>query len=194
MTPGETPRSLLQRLQKVPRDDSSWRDFAALYTPWLRRWLTGSEAVSADGDDVLQTVFLIVVRKLPEFEHNGQKGAFRKWLKIILVRTVRDHREEAGRLAVGSVIMERLEELEDPTSHSSRQWDEEYHSYMRDRLCELVRQQFSGNDAEVFERMVLASDAPEEIATRQGRTKAAVLKAKSRVLGWVRENFTELLD
>jgi RNA polymerase sigma factor (sigma-70 family) len=197
MSPSETPRSLLQRLQKDPHNESSWRDFHALYDPWLRRWVarvTGSERPGADGDDIVQTVFLVVVRNLPKFEHNGRKGAFRRWLKTILTRAVRDHLAEAGRLTVSGEVMERLQELEDSRSTSSRQWDEEYTGYLRDRLRELVGQQFSGNDAEVFERMVLGNDEADEVADSQGRTKAAVLKAKSRMAHWLRENFAELLD
>jgi RNA polymerase sigma factor (sigma-70 family) len=197
MPPEETSRSLLQRLQKKdPHDESSWQVFEALYNPWLHRWvarLTGSEATRADVDDVIQTVFLVVVRKLPEFEHNGQKGAFRRWLRTILTRTVRDHFEKAGRSTVSRVVMERLEEIEDPRCHSSRHWDEEDRRDFRDRLLELVRQQFSGKDAEVFQRMVLANDAAEEVASSQGRTRAAVLQAKSRMLGWLRQ-FEDLLD
>jgi RNA polymerase sigma-70 factor (ECF subfamily) len=194
MPPGETPPSLLQRLQKDPHDESSWRDFEALYSPWLRRWLPGSPCARADGDDIVQTVFLVVVRKLPEFEHNGEKGAFRGWLRTILTRTLRDHLEKAGRLTISAEVMERLKELEDSRSNSSRQWDEEYPEYLRERLRELVRQEFSGNDAEVFERIVLANDAAEDVARSQGRSPAAVLKAKSRVLRWLRENFAELLN
>ena len=80
MTSPKTSLSLLERLCSKP-DDLAWRQLTDLYTDLIRSWIRSQAVADVDTDDLVQEVLLVVLHKLPEFEHNQRKGAFRCWLR-----------------------------------------------------------------------------------------------------------------
>jgi RNA polymerase sigma-70 factor, ECF subfamily len=70
---------------------SSEQSFAALYDRWfadVSRWVRALGAREADRDDLVQDIFLVVHRRLPDFDGQNVAG----WLYQIARRKVRDHR------------------------------------------------------------------------------------------------------
>src|SRR2546428_3898577 len=84
----ETSASLLQRLRDQP-DSDAWRRLVYVYTPLLAQWVGRYGLQSSDMDDLIQDVLTVVVRELPQFQHNQRTGAFRRWLRTILVNRLR---------------------------------------------------------------------------------------------------------
>ena len=118
----DTSLSLLDRLGQ-PDDGEAWQRLVEIYSPLLRGWLTRYEVQSADEDDLMQDVLFVVMRELPRFRHNEQPGAFRTWLRRILVNRLRNFWRSRGReLAAGdnSGLNQRLNELEDAASQLSQ--------------------------------------------------------------------------
>src|SRR5947209_8471490 len=110
--------SLLERLRCEPHDGDSWRRLVELYTGWLRGWLWRLARLPADGPDteeILQSVFVVLFRELRDFRHNGRPGAFRAWLRRVLVNCLRDHQRK-GRHFAGGDPGPLLDQLEDPHS------------------------------------------------------------------------------
>jgi RNA polymerase sigma-70 factor, ECF subfamily len=69
-------------------------DFTAVYDAWFRpvfRWVSALGGPRADVEDLVQEVFVIVQRKLGEFDGQNLAG----WLYRITERTVRDYRRRA---------------------------------------------------------------------------------------------------
>lgn len=69
-------------------------DFTAVYDAWFRpvfRWVSALGGPRADIEDLVQEVFVIVQRKLGEFDGQNLAG----WLYRITERTVRDYRRRA---------------------------------------------------------------------------------------------------
>ena len=86
----ETSASLLERLRDQP-DSAAWTTrLVDLYTPLLRGWLSGRGLQACDVEDLVQDVLAVVVCELPHFRHNRRTGAFRRWLRTILVHRLRD--------------------------------------------------------------------------------------------------------
>ena len=85
----ETSVSLLDRLAGTPTDDD-WRKLLDLYLPLLRAWMARAGVPSSDADDLSQDVLLVVFREVGGFERRG-RGAFRAWLRTILVNRMRDY-------------------------------------------------------------------------------------------------------
>src|SRR5581483_6192205 len=116
------------------------------YTPLIRGWLVRHGLQPSDNDDLVQDVLATLVRELPHFSHNGQRGAFRRWLRITTVNRLRNFwRERQTRpLATGSSdVQDLLDQLEDSDSGLSRRWDEEHDRYIAQRALELIKPEFA---------------------------------------------------
>lgn len=140
-----TPQSLLQRLRENP-DEDGWKRLVDLYTPLLRSWLAQTGIAGADADDLLQEVFVVVVREMPSFHHNQQRGASRSWLRTMLVHRVRGYfRSRRGSPQTGAAIHmpETLDQLEDESSDLSRLWDREHDEFVTRRLLQMIEPEFA---------------------------------------------------
>ena len=85
-------------------------------------------------------MLLSVVKHLPAFEHSGQRGAFRSWLRTILCSRAADYwrADEAARAEGGSGATAAIAAIADPNSELNRQWDEEHDRYVLNCLLDLV--------------------------------------------------------
>jgi len=191
----ETSLSLLDRLSRRP-NDADWRRLVFLYTPVLHAWLGRHDLQSSDLDDLTQEVLGVVVRKLPEFQHNRRTGAFRAWLRTITVHCLRRFwRAKRYQAAApgGSDFEAYLSQVEDPASGLSAEWDREYGRLLR-RLLELVEPEFQPKTWSAFRLLVLDRRPAAEAAAELGLTVNAVLIAKSRVLQRLRQEAAGLIE
>jgi RNA polymerase sigma-70 factor (ECF subfamily) len=169
---------------------TAWDRLVALYTPLLRAWLTAAGLQPADRDDVSQRVLEILVRQLPEFEHNGRPGAFRTWLRGITVNLLREHWRGRPQARAESV----LDQLADPAGGLSRLWDEQHDRHVLRTLMEAVRPEFSEPRWRAFCRVSVDGVPPRVAADELGMSVNAVLIAKSRVLARLRQEARGLID
>lgn len=178
-------------IQHCGRADNTryWTEFLSVYLPFIDRQLRRFGLRDADANDVRQNVLQILVGELPTFHHNGNKGAFRKWLKLIISNQLRAffrrHRS-AGR-SVGAGEMELLQTLADPASDLSRWWDHEFAVYTTERIMSSLTTRFDQSTLHAFRRQFLDDATPDEVAKETGKTKPAVIAAKCRVLRALRE-------
>ncbi len=193
----ETSFSLLDRLCSPKADAEAWRRLVDLYTPLIHGWLRRHAVAPADADDLTQEVLAVVVRELPNFKHNQQRGAFRTWLRTITVNRLRvlwrarQHRP----IATGdSDFLKVLDELEDPQSGLSRLWDQEHDEHVARRLMELVEPHFEATTWRAFRRVVLDGARAADVAAELHLSVNAVLLAKSRVLSRLRQESAGLTD
>ena len=191
----ETPHSLLQRLRENPNEES-WKRLVDLYTPLLRHWLHQAGVDGADADDLMQEVFAAVVRVMPSFRHNRQRGAFRCWLRAILVNRLRGFlREQRTRPQfAGEKALEVLNSLADPTGDLNRLWDHQHDTFIARRLLELIEPEFTASTWQAFRCQVLDGLSPTEAAETLGLSLDAVYTAKSRVLRRLRREIEGLTD
>jgi RNA polymerase sigma-70 factor (ECF subfamily) len=187
----ETSASLLERLATCP-DEASWERLDSLYQPLIRRWLAREPGLRNDVDDLVQEVMTVLVRELPGF-HRQRSGSFRRWLKTITLHRLQSHLR--GRRATGTAADSPLiEQLADPNSDLSRQWDAEHHTHVVRRLLELIEADFAPNTMTAFRRVVLDQRKPAEIAAELSMSLNAVLVAKSKVLSRLRQEARGFLD
>jgi RNA polymerase sigma-70 factor (ECF subfamily) len=192
----ETSVSLLERLQAQP-DNESWQCLVGLYTPLLRGWLGRHGLQTSDVDDLVQEALAVVVRELPRFQHNGQAGAFRRWLRTILVHRLRDFwraRQTRPQATGGSDLAQVLEQLADPDSGLSRLWDQEHDQHVIHRLLEQIRGHFTESTWQAFRLTTLDGRDEEAVAAELGLSVHAVFVAKSRVLCRLRALARGLID
>src|SRR6516162_8385256 len=117
----ETRQSLLLRAQTGETD--AWKDLLDLYRPLIIGWLNRQGVPARDLEDLSQEVLLTVVKHLPGFQHSGQRGAFRSWLRTIVCSRTADYWRATDRgtqAQGGSSATAALQELADPDSALNR--------------------------------------------------------------------------
>jgi RNA polymerase sigma-70 factor (ECF subfamily) len=192
----ETSLSLLARIRQSA-DSESWNRLVELYTPLMRRWLRSHEVREADADDLVQDVLSVVAQELPRFTHNDRTGAFRSWLRKILVHRLQNYwrgRQRQPTAKGGSSLLEQLEQLEDENSQLSRIWNEQHDREVMARLMDLVRPRFQPQTWEAFRRQMFGSQKPAEVAADLGLSLGSVYMARNRVLAALRSEADGLVD
>jgi RNA polymerase sigma-70 factor (ECF subfamily) len=191
-----TSQSLLERLHDRT-DEQAWGRLLSVYEPWLRGWLSRHDLQAADVEDVLQDVLVVVSEKLPDFVHNGRPGAFRTWLRTILTHRLRHFlRTRRNRQVVLSPhpLDDWAEQLADPDSALSRQWDREHDQQLVRRLVALIQPELNPTTWQVFRMLVLEDRPVAEVARRFRLTGNSVYIARSRVLARLRAELRGLVD
>jgi RNA polymerase sigma-70 factor (ECF subfamily) len=192
----QTPVSLLERLSRSPQD-ADWRRLVGVYAPLLRGWLERYVLQPSDCDDLVQDVLAVLVRDLPSFRHSGRQGAFRRWLRTILVHRVRHFwRQQRTRpSSPGDADFQLLvEQLGREDSALTLQWDREHDEHVVARLLEQIRPDFEGPTWQAFQRYALDDQPAAAVAEELGLTVNAVCIAKSRVLSRLRAEARGLLE
>jgi RNA polymerase sigma-70 factor (ECF subfamily) len=184
-----TSLSLLDRLRQSPQPDS-WDRFVRLYAPLLLAWARQQHLQDADAEDVVQRVFLKLLRLLPAYQRAEGQG-FRGWLFTLCRNECRDfHTRRATRTLPTS---EGLSETPDrPTPDDSDEG--EYRRRLVRRALELVRSDFSPSTWEAFTQFVLQGRPAAEVAASLGISTNAVYLARNRVLTRLRQELAGFLD
>ncbi len=185
-----TALSLLDRLRGGDAD--AWRRMNELYVPLMRAWLRPHGVQPADIHDLTQNALAVVLRRLPEFQHNGRAGAYRTWLRGIIDNVLREHRRATGRRPVADDQL--LADLADPQSELNRRWDAEHDRHILRGLMGLVRPEFTALTWEAFQRTALDGRSNTDVAAELGLTANAVRVARSRVLARLRQEAAGFLD
>ncbi|HEX7375717.1 MAG TPA: sigma-70 family RNA polymerase sigma factor [Pirellulales bacterium] len=191
-----TSVSLLERLRSAGPDDPQWRRLHDIYEPWILRWLRRVPDLGEEAQDLTQEVLMVVVRSLPDFQRQ-RDGSFRRWLGNVVVNRLRSHWRQRKRrpLAAGSDGTEGfLNQLEDPASALSRQWDREHDEFVLRRLMAAVERDFNSTTWQAFRRCALEGESPTAVAADLGLSVNAVLTGKSRILRRLREEAAGLID
>jgi RNA polymerase sigma-70 factor (ECF subfamily) len=191
----DTPVSLLDRLRDRP-DSDAWQRWFDLYQPILQHWLRQAGLQLQDANDVAQEVFLAVVVELPRFLHNGRPGAFRNWLRQVLVNRLRAFFR--SRLLLGADAIPNwetvLKDLEDTKSPLGSRWDNEHDQFVLRRLLVLIEPEFTPPTWQAFRRLIFDGEKADKVAESLNLTVNAVRIAKSRILSRLRDEARGLID
>jgi RNA polymerase sigma-70 factor, ECF subfamily len=190
-----TRQSLL--LRACAGDEGAWHDLCELYRPLIAGWLRRQSVPETDIDDLMQEIFLAVVRGLPSFNHSGRRGAFRAWLRTIAYNYSCDYWKSPARRTAASgdeAAQSALGLLEDAGSPLNRYWDEEHDRYVLRCLFEAVELEFEPTTVRAFQLVALDGASGAEAANQLGISLTAVYIARSRVLSRLRELAEGLLD
>jgi RNA polymerase sigma-70 factor, ECF subfamily len=190
----ETPVSLLERLRLRPNDEA-WKQLVDLYGPLLRAWLRRYFVQPADADDVFQNVFKVVVAQIPNFKHNRQTGAFRSWLRQIMVHSVSEfRRREAKGVTADPQASRALDQLANPNSELTHSWDQEHSEHIARYFLQQIAGKFEPATCAAFRGVVLDGKKPNVVARELGMSANAVRLAKYHVLHWLRDISEGLVD
>jgi RNA polymerase sigma factor (sigma-70 family) len=192
----QTPQSLLEQL-RARSDAPAWRRLVDLYTPLIQTWFRYYGVPPSDIDDLVQEVMAVLVRELSAFQHNQQRGAFRCWLRTIVVNRVRGFwraRQIAAQVVAGAANSDFLQNIEDPASDPDRRWEQEHDQFILRRALELMQPELTASTWQAFRRQVLEGAKPADVADELGLSINAVVLAKFRVMRRLRQHLQGIID
>lgn len=192
----QTSLSLLDRVRRSS-DGDAWGRLVAIYSPLLKGWLARYDVPANDADDLVQEVLLAVSKEVDAFEHNGREGAFRAWLKTILINRMRNYwraRDRRPAARGDSDHQRQLNALEDPASDMSALWNREHDRHVSQQLMLEAERHFAPTTWQAFCRVALDGEKADVVAAELDLSLNAVFIAKSRVLRHLRQQAAGLID
>ena len=92
-----TRQSLLSRLRDW-QDQDGWREFFDSYWRLIYNVARKSGLADAEAQDVVQTTFIYLARRMPRFHYDRARGSFKSWLRVVTRSriSVYRRREKAG--------------------------------------------------------------------------------------------------
>ncbi len=189
-----TSLSLIDRLKVARPEDDDWERLQAIYLPLIQRWLRRVPGLTAEADDLAQEVLVVVIRELARFERR-REGSFRAWLRTITANKARNYCKQRDRRPAIEMDWADgfLEQLVDPESALSREWDREHDEHVVQKLLAAVKGDFSATTWGAFCRLTLDHLPAAQVAEELGMPENAVLLAKSRVIRRLRQEAGDLL-
>jgi RNA polymerase sigma-70 factor (ECF subfamily) len=181
-----TSPSLLKQLRE-PEQSAAWERFVQLYTPLLYRWACRLGLHEADAADLVQEVFVQLLRKLPEFTYQPGKS-FRGWLHTMLTNKWRDRPRR-----LNPSEPQRFDGVAAPDAFAELE-ENEYRRYLLRRALQVLQPEFAEAHWKAFEQYFLEGKPAEDVAAGLDISVNSVYLAKSRVLTRLRQELEGLLD
>jgi RNA polymerase sigma-70 factor (ECF subfamily) len=194
--------TLLVRLRD--HDPDAWRRLTHVFGPLAFQWCRRAGLSPADAADVTQDIFRSVSTGLPKFRRDRPGDTFRGWLASIARSRIRDfYRRTNGRPEGqgGTAFHQLVQNEPDPLDDASRAElegaanhdDSDRRGIVR-RALELVQTEFEPATWTAFWRTTVDGAPPAEVAAALGVSLNAIYKAKSRVLGRLRQELDGLIE
>jgi RNA polymerase sigma-70 factor (ECF subfamily) len=180
----KTSSSLLRRLRN-PEDKASWGEFVALYEPLLIRYVRKKGLDDHDAQDVVQGIFITLLRKLPTFELDRGKGRFRTWLWQVTHNAVVDWARSRKR---AKDLEDKLRaEFSEGNEEPDPSWDEELQKRILEYSLQKVKERTNSSTWTCFEEHLLKGRSGTEVGAELGMPANTVYVYAARVLARVRE-------
>jgi RNA polymerase sigma-70 factor (ECF subfamily) len=188
MQPGEaTSPTLLSRVRNAG-DAAAWQAFESRYRELLVRFCIHQGLQHADAEDVAQAVLTGLVKSLPRFVYDPQRGRFRDYLYRCARNTLsawRGRRPPTGQVALDSHVDAALADGADgggerPDVLAERAWQDEWVAHHFRLAMRTVRETFEPHSVEVFNRS-LRGEPLASVAQTLGISEEAAKKARQRI-------------
>lgn len=177
-----THASLLVRLGS-PNATDAWDRFVELYSPLLFHWAKQLGLQDSDAADLVQDVFLRLVRKLPDFQYDPQRS-FHCWLKTLFLNQHHERQRSRKAMPVGDHT-----ELPSPVAVD----EFEDRRFLAQQALRLIEGDFSPVLWRAFQQYALAGRPADEVARELGISRGTVYSIKSKVVYRLRQEFERLV-
>ena len=189
-----TRESLLQRVCRTP-DEESWEEFLHYYRDYLYGIARKTGLSHEDTEEVVQNVCVNILKALPQFEYDRNRGRFRSWLATIITNDARmllrkrkgdlerldKHRQEAERAYLSRC---------DPDI-PGQVAEEEWRAYVTRLAWEKVRPHFRQHYLKAFEMLSKGTQAA-DVAAELGLNRSSVYVYRKRIEDRLREEVMRL--
>lgn len=184
----QTRSSLLRRVRD-PSDERAWEQFHDLYSPLMYQYAVSRGLQPADAEEVRSECLMTMARQISAFRYERSRGAFRSWLRTIVVRRVIDQFRRKGRPVTG---LESPEAVPDESDRPDELWEQMWRENHLQHCMSQVQPLVSAVTWEIFESLVDERETVDELCQRLQISRNQAYKARSRVLALIREKMKYL--
>lgn len=189
----ETSTSLLRDLKNNP-DSLRWQEFVRIYTPYFKYILRNINAknnfiINEDYfDDIVQEVFIVLVKNFPTFEYDKTKGHFKSYLYKTVFNRAMKFNEQATEKYRKLVDSEAVEKQLDAVDYYKAASFEKENQEVVEALFKLIMERvfssgkFSEETKTIFLKLVSEQATVEELAEQYGKTTNNIYQIKKRIL------------
>ena len=180
MTP-ETSTTLLRDLAQDSQN-ARWAEFVARYHPMMEAYMR-ERFPSVDADDVIQEALIALIKTFPVYNYSPEEtGAFHNYLTGILrnkalCQIERERRHSANLRAYADEMRNAASSGASPRLESSRR--DIFEIALRQLLADKTIHELT---REVFRRVAVNGENPDDVASDIGKTRNAVYQMKDRMM------------
>lgn len=181
-------RLKLQALNPDALLTEAWDQFYQTYSTILSRFASCYDLSASEVDDLVQEVWVKVIRRLPEFHWDRNRGGLRTWLYLLVRSQAIDHIRAKGRRAVVSNGVSLLDEREpldlasNPADAVEKQWRHE----LVQTVLEEIRASSSPANYDVIRLRFVEGKSVDEVAAALDMTREQVWDRQHRMLQKIR--------
>ena len=154
-------------------------------------WARRCGETEHDAADLVQEVFVALLRTLPTFQYDHAGGNFRGWLRTLTLNKLRDRKR--GEARADKALAQRPVKDELPDAAEAF-WETEYRQELARRALRLMQTEFAPATWKACWETVVQGRPPADVACELGISENAVYIAKCRVLRRLREELSGLVD
>src|SRR5262245_50912937 len=181
---GDSPIWSLLYAARDCANNEVWQRLVRVCEPLLYGWLRYQDVQHADAEDLVQEALATLVLEASTFQPNENAGAFRCWLRKVLINRLLNFRRAERFRSIchpDSELLDRLATpIDDSRSDLTRRWDDDHDDHVAREVMERIEPKFQPKTWQAFRRVVLEGADPKLVATELELSLASVYAAKSR--------------
>jgi RNA polymerase sigma-70 factor (ECF subfamily) len=178
-----TRQSLLGRLHDL-QDQVAWREFFDSYWRLIYKVARSNGLADAEAQDVVQNTFIYLSRRLPKFQYDPKRGAFKSWLRVVTrsrISVFRRQQKDDGKLQ-HRAPSDDLEEVADPAGDSLDEvWQREWEENLISRALARLQGRVTAQQLLIFRLTVLNHLPLKQVARKLRLSLPQVYLARHRV-------------
>ncbi len=185
-----TRQSLLSRLRDW-QDQTGWLEFFDTYWRLIYNVARKSGLNETESQDVVQSTFIYLARKLPNFHYDPARGSFRSWLRVVtrsrLNVYLRTERAKEPFIrqplpGLGSEAVDDLAGIPDPAGDALAElWQREWEENLVGTAMRRLRSKVSSQQLLIFRLATLGELPLTQVAKKLDVSLAQVYLARHRV-------------
>jgi RNA polymerase sigma-70 factor (ECF subfamily) len=194
-----TRQSLLSRL-KDWNDQESWKVFFDTYWRLIYKAAVKSGLTDAEAQDVVQETVISVLKSMPSFEYDAEKGSFKTWLLRLtgwrIIDQLRkrqreiDQRKPATRTSTRTATIERIPDPVGPGLEAT--WNEEWEQNLMAAAVERVKRKVDPKQYQVFDLCVVREWPAARVARALKVNRGRVYLIKHRINNLIKKEISYL--
>jgi len=192
-----TRQSLLSRLKNWS-DQESWKVFFDTYWRLIYNASVKAGLTDAEAQDVVQETVISVLKSMPGFEYDAEKGSFKTWLLRLTswricdqLRKRQQQIEPLTRESSTSTQTSAIERIAAPTLPEAV-WDEDWEKNLFEAAIERVKRKVDSRQYQLFDLYVCKKWPVLKVAMTLGVNPGRVYLAKHRINNLIQKEITDL--